>query len=619
MKNFATLFAFFLSALPLLTQTAENCPGIEWERSYGGTLDERIGHAIPTRDSGFILSGSSRSSDVHLTENKGGADAAMIKINAAGEVLWSKTYGGPGDDEIRAMAPAVNEGYFFCGQSGEAGGDISSNAGALDAWVGKVDEEGSLAWQYSFGTPQNDFAHSLQPTEDGGCLVVAVISSSQPLQLSRFSASGELVWSGNYNHIWRFSPLEKSKDGNFYLSTGDFIVKMNPDGLFIDSIPLPSPFFPISIEEKQDGQAVLVGLTVLNPSVKAMRIDGAGQAIWEQRFNLGEFQEPIDVLHEKSGQIQILSRLQNSGPPETSEDYCLSQLDSTGQVLQHRIFGGTLGDAPRSLLPTIDGGLLLSGESQSADGDISSPIGAWDFWVVKLNKPTPFSLPADTTYCENPPLQLSIPAQPSFVDIQWSDGSRDSTIRINEPGQYWVEASVGDCRLRDTTDVRLPLLEWEGLPADTSLCEDETYLLDASLEGAGLYLWQDGSNEPVFEVIKPDRYLVKVVIDECTLTDSVTVRWCEPCVALPNAFTPNGDGINDFFAPITQCPIPDYQFRVFNRWGEQVFESNSPDIPWDGIHKGKPAPAEVYFYQLAYRPFSGEPVEMRRGDVVLLR
>ena len=88
---------------------------------------------------------------------------------------------------------------------------------------------------------------------------------------------------------------------------------------------------------------------------------------------------------------------------------------------------------------------------------------------------------------------------------------------------------------------------------------------------------------------------------------------------VPNIFTPNGDGVNDFFSPILQCPFPAYRLQVFNRWGQLIFETDDPKQGWDGAFNDEPAPSEVYFYQLSYQEFEGEPAERRQGDVVLLR
>ncbi len=228
-------------------------------------------------------------------------------------------------------------------------------------------------------------------------------------------------------------------------------------------------------------------------------------------------------------------------------------------------------------------------------------------------------LPADTTLCEARVFRLSIPDPGPGISIEWSDGSTDTLLVVNTSGAYWLSLSGSGIELSDTINIRFIGAEWAGLPGDTTLCGQESWLLDATFEGAGLYLWHDGSQEPTFEADRPGKYLVKVVVEECTLQDSLQVSWCEPCIALPNAFTPNGDGANDTFAPIIQCPAQQYEFRVYNRWGRLVFETKNPQESWDGAWDGQPQASDTYFYTLIFQSAFSEPVLKRQGDVSLLR
>lgn len=228
-------------------------------------------------------------------------------------------------------------------------------------------------------------------------------------------------------------------------------------------------------------------------------------------------------------------------------------------------------------------------------------------------------LPSDTTLCEANSLRLTINPGPGFT-VEWSDGSADTVFTAYNSGAYWATVSGSGIQVSDTINIRFAAKEWQGLPADTVLCDqDASYLLDATLEGAELYLWQDGAQSATYEVARPGKYLVKVVVDECTLQDSLQVDWCEPCIAIPNAFTPNGDGANDTFGPIIQCPAREYGLRIYNRWGRMVFETSNPSESWDGSMDGEPQPADTYFYTLTFQASFSEPILQRKGDVALLR
>ncbi|MBK7873430.1 MAG: gliding motility-associated C-terminal domain-containing protein [Saprospiraceae bacterium] len=104
----------------------------------------------------------------------------------------------------------------------------------------------------------------------------------------------------------------------------------------------------------------------------------------------------------------------------------------------------------------------------------------------------------------------------------------------------------------------------------------------------------------------------------CTTTTAVTVTLNEPVVDVPNAFTPNGDGRNDFFNVISKTPFTILEFKVYNRWGQLVYDNGNPSQGWDGKHNGNDAPSDVYVYYIRVR-FLTNREEVLRGDVTLIR
>jgi gliding motility-associated-like protein len=105
----------------------------------------------------------------------------------------------------------------------------------------------------------------------------------------------------------------------------------------------------------------------------------------------------------------------------------------------------------------------------------------------------------------------------------------------------------------------------------------------------------------------------------CTGTDTITVfAYKDVAVYIPNAFTPNGDGLNDDIKPMIFCDFVFEQFLVFDRWGENVFTSYRLDKGWDGTYKGSPAPLGVYHYFVKGRKSDGSPA-MLKGNFTLIR
>lgn len=110
----------------------------------------------------------------------------------------------------------------------------------------------------------------------------------------------------------------------------------------------------------------------------------------------------------------------------------------------------------------------------------------------------------------------------------------------------------------------------------------------------------------------------------CEYTAELPVLVEEPRVVVPNTFTPNGDGQNDFFNIVLEGKAENLnvtEFKVFNRWGQLVYDNENPGLGWDGAFNNKPQPSEVYFYMISVSLFNGSPHSKSpfRGDVTLLR
>lgn len=107
----------------------------------------------------------------------------------------------------------------------------------------------------------------------------------------------------------------------------------------------------------------------------------------------------------------------------------------------------------------------------------------------------------------------------------------------------------------------------------------------------------------------------------CTDEASVEVLFVEPTIAVPNVFTPNGDNKNEFFFPVTSGTLEVIDLKVYNRWGQLVFDNDDLENGWDGTYNGNPAPSEVYIYKVQYRKVNDPdaPIIEEKGDVTLLR
>jgi len=154
-----------------------------------------------------------------------------------------------------------------------------------------------------------------------------------------------------------------------------------------------------------------------------------------------------------------------------------------------------------------------------------------------------------------------------------------------------------------------------------SICsnENEEILLNSGVINAN-YLWQDGSINETFIVTIPGEYSVQVTDNNgCVNSDNIIVNnSCKGALWIANCFSPNNDGLNDLFGAIGNS-IEEFNFLVFNRWGELLFQSNNIDDRWDGQYRGQLVATGTYLWAIEYKTPNDPTIKSLKGHVTLLR
>ena len=155
-----------------------NTGDLLWEKSFGGSEIDEAKAMAPSSDGNFLIAGDSRSQDFDISTNYGAADIWMVKINTDGELLWEKSFGGGNFDGVQAIRVAQNGGFLIAGNSRSSDGDLSENKGQNDAWLFKISDHGSLEWQASTGGSNIELLMDVVELENGNIISVGNTSSS---------------------------------------------------------------------------------------------------------------------------------------------------------------------------------------------------------------------------------------------------------------------------------------------------------------------------------------------------------------------------------------------------------------------------------------------------------
>ncbi len=203
----------------------------------------------------------------------------------------------------------------------------------------------------------------------------------------------------------------------------------------------------------------------------------------------------------------------------------------------------------------------------------------------------------------------------------WSNGIVGDSMTVAQPGTYSVILNNEQCLTEDVTEVVLLELPFVDLGPDQYLCMPAQVRVNVSGPHNDEVIWSDGSEE--FERIITESGLFGVVaINDCgTYEDvfEVEIDDCDYGIYIPNAFTPDGDGLNEVWKPI---PLNLEWFRVivYNRWGEEMWSTETEGEFWNGNYQGGGyyVPDGVYVYKADGMSHQGKPVS-ERGSIVLIR
>lgn len=239
---------------------------------------------------------------------------------------------------------------------------------------------------------------------------------------------------------------------------------------------------------------------------------------------------------------------------------------------------------------------------------VTSTNGCRDTATANVNVwalPTPYIVAqSPTSFCKGGSVTLSVTLNEGQSAI-WSNAQTGASITVGESGMYIVNVfDANGCQQKDTIEVTVWELPTVTASNDTSVSLGYNVPLWAS--GANYYLWQpatylDYTNIADPTSVSPLESITYTVtgtdLNGCANTDEVTITInADYTLETVNLFTPNNDGVNDFWTIKNVNLYADCTVRVFNRWGTEVFSAKDYQNNWDGTYKGQALPEATYYY-----------------------
>ncbi len=372
-------FRFFLLAL-FFCAPAVVFSQQRWERYYGGGSDN-YGYAVQqTTDTGYVVAG--------VTNSFGNSyQVYLIKTNASGDTLWTRTYGGTGWDYGYSVQQTSETGYIVAGWTNSFGN-------GYQVYLIKTNTSGDTLWTRTYGGTSDDWGRSVQQTLDGGYIIAGGTRSfgnSDQVYLVKTNASGDTLWTrayGGADYDEGYS-VQQTQDGGYIVAgTYDYggtnpqvyLIKTDASGdtLWTRTYGEAGNDEGYSVQQTQDGGYIVVGTYDYggtNPQVYLIKTDASGDTLWTRTYG-GTRGDGGNSVQQTSDTGYIVAGV--TGSFGNGAQVYLVKMNASGDTLWTRNYGGTVLDEGYSVQQTTDGGYIVAGYTSSFGN-------GWQVYLIKTD------------------------------------------------------------------------------------------------------------------------------------------------------------------------------------------------------------------------------------------
>jgi hypothetical protein len=357
-------------------------------KAIGGPASEEGKSLIQTSDGGYAIAGYTESFGA------GSEDVYVVKLDANGNLQWTRTIGGEKEDLGHSLIQTSDGGYAIAGKTNSFG------AGRWDVYVVKLDAKGNLQWTKTIGGKNDDVGTSLIQTSDGGYAIAGYTASfgagEWDVYVVKLDAKGNLQWTktiGGPGPEIGYSLIQTSNGGYAIAgTTGSFgagkadvyVVKLDANGnlQWTKTIGGPGDEIGISLIQTSDGGYAIAGTTISfgagEPDVYLVKLDANGNLQWTKTIGGPKDDWGNSLIQTSDGGYAIAGFTESFGAGK--KDVYVVKLDANGNLQWTKTIGGPESEEGNSLIQTSDGGYAIAGKTNSFGA------GEKDVYVVKLDK-----------------------------------------------------------------------------------------------------------------------------------------------------------------------------------------------------------------------------------------
>lgn len=451
MKKILTPILFFIVSF-LQAQ-----PTILWEKAYGGSFDDDAFCITRCYGNGFMMVGSSISNDGDRTNVIGSTDLWFVRINDDGDTLWQKSLGGTAGETPYIIRQMPDSGYIITARTLSNDVNVSGNHGMEDYWILRVDSSANIIWQKCFGGSVTDIAAELKITPDGGFIICGNSDSndgdvsgnhgSKDFWVIRLDGNGNLLWQKSYggSSVDAATAITRTSDGGFLIggmtlsNNGDvsgnhggmdyWVIKIDSLGTLLWQKTYGGSGMEqcAAMVENALGHFMLCGYTTSNNGDVSgnhgsgdfwlVEIDSVGTLIWQKAYGGSLDDIGYHMAIDPTGNYILCGWAASSNGDvsinQGGYDYWIINCDQQGNLIWEKSVGGSGDDMAHFVIPLPSGNSIVTGNTRSTDGDVSfSHSNFRDYWTVMFQGPTTLNVSSSVSSTvkiinENNSIQIS--------------------------------------------------------------------------------------------------------------------------------------------------------------------------------------------------------------------
>ena len=392
-----------------MTDDAPFTGEIDWLSTIGGSGEDSGNDLVATPDGGFLIVGTTNSIDGDITDKATtDNDIWIVKVDSNGSLVWNKTYGSSNRDDGYGIVASNDGNYVVSGYVAGGDGDVSEFEGFHDYWIFKINPSGDILWEKSHGFSGGDQAKSIINTNDGGYLVTGYFDIT-------------------------------ASEGQGNDATGDSTAH--------------------NTDDTRSSNNMLHGIG----EYWAIKLDANGNKVWRNYFGGSNDDKSFDVIQTSDNGYLVVGASESDDFDVTDNsgghDFWVVKINAAGEKIWTKSFGGLEIDNGYAITTTQDGNFLFVGDTRSTSGDITNPLGNADSWAVKFsptgsmiwqktNGGTAFESARGVSNFNNSTYLVTGSTRSTDGDITLNNGQNDAWIYLlDESGTLLFEKTIGGSSL----------------------------------------------------------------------------------------------------------------------------------------------------------------------------